>query len=98
MYIFIAADGRLSLRDSDDMRSFSIVEEQCGSADKWLAAIAEAAGGQHYWLDATAVVKLSGRMQDEAWVGKFRDMLASVEAYGYSDMENNRVKAHVEQS
>ncbi|MDH3761745.1 MAG: hypothetical protein OEU50_12245 [Gammaproteobacteria bacterium] len=98
MYIFIAADGLLSLRDSDDMRAFSIVEEQSGSAVKWLAEIAEPAGGQHFWLDANAVVKLSGRMQDEAWVGKFRDMLASVEAYGYFDMEKNRVKAHVEQS
>jgi hypothetical protein len=98
MYIFIAADGRLSLRDSDDMRAFSIVEEQNGSADKWLVEIAEPAGEQHFWLDAKAVVKLSGRMQDEAWVGRFRDMLASVAAYGYSDLENNRVKAHVEQS
>jgi hypothetical protein len=65
MYIFIAADGRLSLRDSDDMRAFSIVEEQSGSADKWLVEIAEPAGEQHFWLDAKAVVKLSGRMQDE---------------------------------
>ncbi len=39
MYIFIAADGQLTLRDSDNMNAFSIVEEIGGSADKWLAAI-----------------------------------------------------------
>ncbi|MCP4388386.1 MAG: hypothetical protein GY802_08820 [Gammaproteobacteria bacterium] len=98
MYIFIAADGRLSLRDSDNLRAFSIVEETSGSAEKSLAAIAIPATGQHYWLDANAVVELSGRMQDESWVRQLWDMLASVEAYGYSDMENKRVKAHVEQS
>ncbi len=47
MYILIAADGGLSLQDSDNMRAFSIREE---------------------------------------------------EAYGYSDMTNKRVKAHVDQN
>lgn len=97
MYIFIAADGQLSLRDSDNMSAFSIVEEKGGSAGKWLAAIGLPAAEQHYWLDANAVVELSGRMLEETWVSAFWDMLASVEAYGYSDMENKRVKAHVEQ-
>lgn len=98
MYIFIAADGQLSLRDSDNLRVFSIVEEKSGSAEESLAAIAIPATGQHYWLDANAVLELSGRVQDKSWVGQFWDMLASVEAYGYSDMENKRVKAHVEKS
>ena len=30
MFIFIAADGEISLRDSDNMRAFSIVEETAG--------------------------------------------------------------------
>lgn len=98
MYIFIAVDGQLSLRDSDNMRAFSIVEEETGGAEKWLSAIAEPAAGQHFWLDANAVVELSGRVPDDPWIGRFWDMLAGVEAYGYADMENKRVKAHVEQS
>lgn len=96
MYIFIAADGRLTLRDSDNMRAFSIVEEECGAAGKWLASISISAAGEDYWLDANAVIELSGRKQDEAWVEGFWNMLASVEAYGYSDMQHERVKAHVE--
>ena len=98
MYVFIAADGQLSLRDSDNMRAFSIVEAHGGAADEWLAANAAPAEEQHYWLDATAVLEISGRQDDKAWVQGFWDMLASVEPYGYADMENKRVKAHLEQS
>ena len=98
MYILIAADGQLSLEDSDNMGAFSIVEEEGGNAATRLAAIATAAEEQHYWLDANAVVELSGRKYDQQWVQGFWDMLAQVEAYGYSDMQNKRVKAHVEQA
>ncbi len=48
MYIFIAADGQLSLRDSDNMRAFSIVEEIDGMADKSLAKIGLSAEEQYY--------------------------------------------------
>ena len=98
MYILIAADGQLSLEDSDNMRAFSIVEEEGGAAATRLAAIATPAEEQHHWLDANAVVKLSGRRHDQQWVQGFWDMLAQVEAYGYSDMQNKRIKAHVEQA
>ena len=98
MYIFIADSGELTLRDSDNLRALSIVEENSGSAARWLTAIATPAAEHHYWLDANAVIELSGRMQDESWVEGFWNMLASVEAYGYSDMEYKRVKAHVEQT
>jgi len=98
MVIFIAADGRLSLRDSDNMRAFSIVEEASGSAERWLAPLVVATSGQDFWLDANAVIELSGKAHDETWVRQFWDMLSSVEAYGYSNMATKRVKAHVEQT
>ena len=96
MYLLIAANGQLSLEDGDNMRAFSIVEEESGLAAMQLSAIATPAEEQHYWLDADAVVSLSGRQDDQQWITGFWDMLAKVEAYGYSDMENRRVKAHVE--
>lgn len=96
MYLLIAANGQLSLEDSDNMRAFSIVEEESGLAATQLSAIATPAEEQHYWLDADAVVELSGREDDQQWVKEFWDMLAKVEAYGYSDMEKKRVKAHVD--
>jgi hypothetical protein len=96
VYLLIAASGQLSLEDSDNMRAFSIIEEESGLAATRLATIATPAEEQHYWLDADAVVELSGRKDDQQWVEGFWDMLAKVEAYGYSDMEKNRVKAHVD--
>ena len=98
MYILVASDGALSLQDSDNMRAFSIVEEQPGKARDSLAAIGEAAEDDHYWLDANAVLELSERKNDAEWVDRFWNMLAQVEAYGYSDMTAKRVKAHLEQS
>ena len=99
MYILIAADGELSLQDSDNMHDFSIRETEAGSAASWLAQIATPASEeQHYWLDADTVLELSGRSDDQQWVKQFWDMLTKVEAYGYSDMANKRVKAHVEQA
>jgi len=98
VYILIAANGRLSLEESDNMRAFSIVAAEGGAAATRLSAIATPAEAQHYWLDADAVIEFSGRKDDEQWVAGFWDMLARAEAYGYSDMKNKRVKAHVDQA
>ena len=99
MYIFIAADGELSLQESDNMSAFSIREEEVGSAAGWLAHMATPAQEDgHYWLDADGVLDISGRRDDRQWVEQFWEMLTKVEAYGYSDMTNKRVKAHVDQS
>jgi hypothetical protein len=98
MYILVAADGELSLQDSDNMRAFSIREAAAGSAARWLAQMASpAAEVQHYWIDANAVLEISGRRDDAQWVKQFWDMLTKVEAYGYSDMTKKRVKAHLDQ-
>ena len=96
MYIRIAANGELSLRDGDNMRAFSIVEEVAGDAVKRLAEIASPTVDNQYWFDAEAVIEISGRGQDRQWVSAFRAMLAGVAAYGYYDEATKRVKAHVE--
>ena len=96
MYLLIAADGQLSMQDTDNMRAFAIIEELSGSARKSLGDIATVAADNHYWVDADAVIELSGRKDDQKWVEGFWDMLTKVEAYGYSDLALKRVKAHVE--
>ena len=96
MYLLITTNGQLSLEESDNVRAFSIVEEECGLAAKQLSNIATPAEEQHYWLDADAVVELSGRADDRQWIEGFWDMLAKVEPYGYSNIEKRRIKAHVE--
>lgn len=50
------------------MRAFSIVEEDSGLAATQLSTMATPAEEQHHWLDADAVVKLSGREDDQQWV------------------------------
>lgn len=96
MHVLIAADGTLSLQDTDDLKSFSIVEAAQGSAAGALRSLGEAAEDNHFWLDADAVVALSPRKDDEDWVASFWSMLEKVERYGFSDLKGRRVKAHVE--
>jgi hypothetical protein len=98
LHLLIASDGGLSLQDTDNMRVFSIVEEPGGVAATALGDIAEAAEDNHFWIDADAVVELSGRGEDQNWVSEFWEMLAKVEAYGYSDIAMRRVKAHLDQA
>ena len=96
MYLLITNNGRLSLEESDNMRAFSIVEEEQGLAARHLSSIATPAEEQHYWLDADAIVELSGRIGEKQWVMDFWDMLAKVEPYGYSNIEKRQIKAHIE--
>ncbi|MGI9316218.1 MAG: hypothetical protein ACR2QW_02700 [bacterium] len=100
MFLLIEKDGSLSLRESDDMKSFCIVEltgslkqvKDCPALTK----IAEPIGDDHFWIDAEAIVQISPQNHDAQWVSRFWDMLKKVEPYGYADMTTNRVKAHVE--
>jgi hypothetical protein len=98
MYIRVAKNGELGLQDSDNFRAFAIVRAAADAALVHLAEIATAAEDNHYWLDADAVLELSGRKHDQQWVRDFRAMLAGVAPCGYYDMTSNRVKAHVETS
>ena len=95
MYILVDKDGKLSLQEGDNFGEFSIVDESSGQASNSLVALAEPEGEDHYWLDANAVIELSGRESDQQWVDAFWEMLRKVEAYGYSDMNKQQVKAHL---
>ena len=95
MYILVDVNGVLSLQDSDNFREFSIVDESGGLAPTALSAIAEPAEDDHVWLDAKFVIELSTRDADQQWIDAFWEMLAKVEAYGYSNMTEQKVKAHL---
>jgi len=78
------------------MRAFSIVLEANDAPVTRLAEIGSTAeDNSHYWLDADAVVELSGRKHDKQWVTDFRTMPASAAPYGYYNEATNKVKAHV---
>jgi hypothetical protein len=98
MYILISTDGTLSLEDVDNLTSFSIVENSDVTRSSTFSAMATRAEEGHYWIDADSVIKLSPRHGDQHWVDEFWDMLKKAEPYGYADLVNNRVKAHVKAS
>jgi len=98
MYILISADGTLSLEDIDNMNGFSIVENSDLIRSSAFSAIASQAGEGHYWIDIDSVIKLSSRREEQQWVDEFWDMLRKAEPYGYADLVNKCVKAHVEAS
>jgi hypothetical protein len=96
MYIRVAEDGELGLQESDNFRAFAIVRAGRAAPLARLAEIATAAEDDHYWLDADAVLELSGRKHDPQWVSDFRAMLETAAPYGYFETTSNRVKAHME--
>ena len=96
MYISIDSDNSLSLQDYENFKQFSIRVDKLADATVALQSIGTAAEDNHYWLDANAVVSLSDRGKDPAWVEHFWTMLKQVEAYGYSDVGAQKIKAHIE--
>ena len=97
MYILVKSDGDLMLQDCDNMRAFAIVLEANDAPVTRLAEIGSLAEDhESYWLDASAVVELSGRKHDQQWVKDFRAMLVSAAPHGFYDETTNKVKAHVE--
>ena len=96
MYLLISADSTLSLEDVDNMNGFSIVENSDLTRSSAFSAIASQAGEGHYWIDIDSVIKLSSRREEQQWVDEFWNMLRKAEPYGYADLVNKRVKAHVE--
>ena len=97
MYILVTSNGDLALQDCDNMRAFAIVLEANDAPVTRLAEIGSTAeDSRNYWLDAGAVMELSGRKHDQQWVRDFRAMLASAAPYGFYDEVTNKVKAHVE--
>ena len=95
MYLNIADDGALSLEEVDDFKRFHISADPDKLSGPDFQAIAQDAGEGHYWLDADAVVGLSGRSGDADWMAAFWAMLEKAEPYGFADVEGRRIKAHV---
>lgn len=99
MFVKVGGDGDLSLEEADDFKRFHVSADADTLSDRNVAAkfheIAEDAGEGHYWLDADAVVELSGRSGDAVWTGAFWAMLEKAEPYGFSDVEGRRIKAHL---
>ena len=96
MRILIDTDGKISLEESDDFKSFSIIDKTNNTNRAALEAIASTEEDNHYWIDARSIIHLSEKGNEPRWVEQFWNMLKAVEPYGFSNMEKSLVKAHVE--
>ena len=99
MYLNVDGEGSLSLEETDDFKRFhiSVAPDRLTdlSTTARFQAIAEDAGEEHFWLDADAIVELSGREGDEDWKAAFWTMLEKAEPYGFSDVARRKIKAHL---
>ncbi len=93
MFLKIADDGGLTLEEADDFKRFHISGDPGAGTE--LSAISQDAGEGHYWLDADAIVSMSGNADDEVWCAAFWSMLEKAEPYGFSDVAGRRIKAHL---
>jgi hypothetical protein len=96
MYLLINENGDCTLQEPEDLKRFSIVNQFSRDTADTLRDIAEPAEENHFWINADAIITLSGQARDGEWVEAFWSMLKAVEPYGYADLERGRVKAHVE--
>ena len=80
------------------MKSFSIVDNSNDAQRLALDKISTKAEDDHYWIDVESMISLSAKSDDSLWVDSFWEMLKAVEPYGYSDVKNKQVKAHVKNS
>ena len=92
MYLNIAENGTLTMEEVNDFKRFHIAGDPASSTFK---VIAEDAGDNHYWLNADAIVELSGNVMNQEWCTAFWGMLQKAEPYGFSDIEGRLIKAHV---
>jgi hypothetical protein len=96
MILSIEENGQLTLKDHSNFKQFSIVDpygQVEGSAD--FSELSRQCDEDHYWLHAESIIELSDGKSDSAWLENFWNMLRAVEAYGYSDVENKMIKAHL---
>ena len=95
MYILIHRDGTLSLEEHDNMKNFSVVYTAHDTDWSAFDAISEPAEDNHRWIKVESVISLSRRAHDAQWIAGFRGMLKAGEPYGYTNLEENLVKAHI---
>ena len=97
MFLKVAEDGAMTLEDSENFESFSIVPDRAGmTLPESFHDIAEDAGEGRFWLEADAVVRFSKHVGNPKWEAQFWEMLAEAEPHGYADLERRLVKAHLE--
>lgn len=99
MIITVTERGELGLRDPEDFRRFEIevtqVEISGAEVMTALRALGEVADDGHVWIGEAALVKLAGREEDTAWLGKLAAMKDKARPYGWVDDDRRAIRAHI---
>ena len=96
MLIRVREDQSLVLEEEDNFKGFCIRVKDLDSKISALDAITNRIEDGYHWLDAQGVIALSRKSADEEWLNQFWDMLKGAEAYGFSDLEAQLIRAHIE--
>ena len=100
MYLKVHHDDRLTLEDQDNFRVFHIEGEKNDifgpDLNSEFSRISERAEETRFWLDATEIIRVAGRLSDDDWKRTFWSMLEMAEPYGFADTKMKRIRAHVQ--
>ena len=92
MFVQISDTGDVTLEETGDFKRFHIDGDV---QNEQFLGMAEDAGDNHFWLDADAIVRISGQADDKDWCEAFWAMLGKAEPFGFADVAARRIKAHV---
>lgn len=100
MHIRLDPDGRFRIQDTENFRTFSVVDASNLERDTVAAALSAVgrleADGAHVWLPSPWIVGLMSPPAPEAWRERFAEMIQAVRKFGWVDEERDMIRAHVE--
>ena len=96
MLIRVREDQSLALEEEDNFKGFCIRVKDLDTNISALDTITERIEDSNYWLDAQGVIALSSKSTDKEWLDQFWGMLKGAEPYGFSDLEAQLIRAHIE--
>ena len=96
MLIRVREDQSLALEEEENFKGFCIRVNNLDTDISVLDAITNRIEDSNYWLDAQGVIALSSKSTDKEWLDQFWGMLKGAEPYGFSDLEAQLIRAHIE--
>ena len=100
MFVKLAADGRVSLEDRDNLRAFKLVVEggpaRLDQARRALLNTAELPDQTTAWIFEQALRGRPEVAQDAAWQQNLGMMIEKAKPHGWIDEQKKAIKAHIE--
>lgn len=99
MIIAVTSTGQIELRDANNFRAFSILDET-GNSERLAAALSGLAtvtpDGQAAWVRQDKVPHLMTPEATADWRSAYEAMIAAARKFGWVNGEDGTVRAHIE--